>query len=125
MADKKPRLTLCSVQLRTEHGAQIADGDLHRVSRGALRLAADVVGRPGKDDGRCGVDAACGENRTNVRDSRTRVREQNDVANNCQAGTAHDERGSIVGFLRGHGDDDGEAGREYIRGHGEKLSFGG
>lgn len=53
MADEKARSGFVSVQLSAEHGAQIADGNLHGVGGGAFRLSADVVGGPGEDDG-CG-----------------------------------------------------------------------
>ena len=72
MAQKKPRpaTIITPVQLRSEHGAKIADADLHGVSRRALRLARDVVGGPREDDSGGRVDARGGEDGADVGEAR-------------------------------------------------------
>lgn len=44
---KEPRAISTSVKLRTQYSTQVPNRDLHRICRCALRLAANIVGRPG------------------------------------------------------------------------------
>jgi hypothetical protein len=78
-----------SVQLRSNDRTNVADGDLHCISRRALRLATDVDGWPGEAKCDRWVDAGGGKKGADVGDSgllfRVCVAEENAVANdsNC------------------------------------------
>jgi len=84
-----PRAVTWSVELCSNNRADVSDSDLHSIGRCALRLAADVDGRPGETECNGGVDAGGRKESTDVGDSglllRVCVTEENAVADdsNC------------------------------------------
>lgn len=123
MSDIEARCALGPVQLRAHDGAQIADGDLHRVGRGPFRLTADVVGGPGEYYCGGGVDASSRENGPDVRHSGLFTRKKNDVADDGEAGASHDKRRPDFRFLGRDGHDHGQTCGQRIRRYRQQLSL--
>ena len=86
MSDYVSRTVTRSIQLRSNDRTDVTDCDLHRIGRGALRLAADVDGWPGETECYRWVDAGGGKESADVGDSgllfRVCVTEENAVADN-------------------------------------------
>jgi hypothetical protein len=89
MSDNVSRAVTWSVKLRSNDRTDVADGNLHCVGSCALRLAADVDGRPGETECDRWVDTSRGEESADIGDSgllfRVCVAEENAVADdsNC------------------------------------------
>ena len=84
MSKEVPRTTVRAVKLGPQHGAQVANRDLHRVGRRALGLSADVVAWPRKHDGDGGIDARRCEDCPKIRDAGTFAREEYYVSDDCK-----------------------------------------
>jgi len=127
MSQKPPRRRLRPIQLRAQHGAQIPNGNRHRRGSRALRLARHVGRWPRQHDGGRRVDAGGGEDGADVGDAGSAVwgREEDDVADYSEGGTAEDERRAFVGAFGEDGDDDCEDGGDGVGGDGEELGVGG
>lgn len=124
-----PRPVIRPVQLRAQHGAAVADRDLHGVAHGTLRLSGDVDGGPGQHERGGRVDAPRGEEGAHIRDTgpagRVRVREEDGVANGSEEGGAADEEGSLAEALAEDGDSEGGGEAERVGRDGQELSDGG
>lgn len=136
MSNIEAGCALGPVQLRAHDGAQVADcvlsaeysrfmmgvfftGDLHRVGRRSFCLTADVVGGPGEHDGGGWIDAAGRKDGPRIRDASLFAGEKNDVADDGEAGAAHDKWGPDFRLLGRDGNDHGQAGGHDIRRHRE------
>jgi hypothetical protein len=86
MSDNVSGAVTGSVQLRSDNRTDVADGNLHCVSRRALRLTTDVDRRPGETERDRWVDTSRGEEGADIGDSgllfRVCVAEENAVADN-------------------------------------------
>lgn len=95
MTNNIPRRVTRPIQLRANNSADIPDRNLHGVGGGALRLSADVDGRPGEAEGHGGVDACGGEEGAGVGDAGfvgwVGVCEQDYVAYDGDCGGEQDE----------------------------------
>lgn len=84
MSDNVSRAITWSVQLRSNDRTNVTDGNLHCIGCRALRLTADINGRPGETECDRWVDSGGGEEGANVGDSRllpwVSVAEENTVA---------------------------------------------
>lgn len=142
MSAHKLRCVARTVQLRTDDGAEVANGDLHAAGRGAFRRAGDVDGGPGEDEGGGRVDASGAEEGAEVADAwvrdadgfdalggdvrdGVRVAEEDCVADYGDQHGGYDEGGAFAGALADCGDDDCEDGGERVGRHGEELGFAG
>lgn len=124
-----PRSIPAPIQLRPQHGAQVADTNLHRVRHRSLGLSGHVNRRPGEGQGRGGVDAAGSEEGAGVREAGAGdgvfVSKQHDVADYGQDGGADDEDGALVQTLGDGGDGEGGEEGEGVGRDGEELGGGG
>lgn len=113
------------VHLRPQHGAEIADTDLHRIGRGALCLTGDVEGRPGEHEARGRVDACCSEEHARVRQTGAShgiiVGEEEDVTQRRDKGRTGDEEAAALEALRCNCDRNGGSEGEGIGWDGEEL----
>ena len=95
MAKNIPWPRVCAIQLRTQHGSQITDTDLHCIRRRSFRLAAYVYRGPAEDQCNGGVYADSSKESSDVGNARpclgVGVREKNDVADDCNGGGCEDE----------------------------------
>ena len=124
----EPRSVVGSVQLRAHDSTQVADADLHRVRRRALRLTRDVNCRPRKYQRRRGINARSGEEGAQVWYAWSRcrvcVRKQDDVAYGSDGGGARDKDGAAMQLLRVDGDCQRRNEGECVRRNGEQLRHG-
>ena len=96
---------------RTDDGSHVADCDLQSVGGRALCLAADVDGGPTQRQSYGGIDACGGEEGADVGDAwllgRVCVRQEDDVADDCDGREAGDEDGAALELFARYGDGDG------------------
>lgn len=118
VSDNVSRAVTRSVKLRSNDRTDVADGDLHRIGRCALRLAADIDGWPGKTECNGWIDTSGGEEGTHVGDSgllsRVCVAEENAVADYGNGCREEDEGTATSVALRDNGIANCEGGRKSL-----------
>ena len=114
MSDNVSRAITWSVQLRSNDRTNVTDGNLHCIGCRALRLTADINGRPGETECDRWVDSGGGEEGANVRDSRllswVNVAEENTVADYSNRCGEKEGWAAASVALGNDGVDDGESG---------------
>ena len=123
MAHEEPGRGLRPIQLRAQDRAEVADRDLHGIGRGALGLAADVVGGPRQHDGRGRVDARRRQDDAKVTEPGRAAGEEYDIANAGECGGAHDERCSEAQLLGENSHGDGRDERDAVGRDGQELGL--
>ena len=118
-----------TIQLRSQHRAQVPNANLHSISRCALGLSTNVDSGPAEDQGNGGVDADGCEKGSHVRNTWScfgvGVSEEDNVADDCDGGGGEDEEGAAGVAFRKDGPKDCEEGCDGVGGDGEELGLGG
>ncbi|KAH9864395.1 hypothetical protein J1614_010329 [Plenodomus biglobosus] len=107
------------VQLRSQHGTQIPNGNLHCICCCTFCLTRHVDGRPAQHQSDGGVDANCGKKDACVgharMGSRILVGEQNNVADDGYRGSSNDEQSALCISFGQYGPEDCENSGYCIR----------